>query len=316
MFHSKDIYKIFKEGFKSLKILYLKKKLVKDYILNTNAKVIISTRYEFTKLLNLYGDSNLKIAEEHVYHNNNKRYINKLYRSLKNIDYLIPASKYLEDDYKRLFKNVNVFYIPQSINDTNDFSKSVNNTVIAVGRLEKEKGFSDLIDVFELVINNNKNARLIIAGDGSLKRDISNRIKKKKLDKYIKLVGFLNDKELISCYKKSSILVMTSYYESFGLVLLEAMSYKTPCIAFDSALGALEIIKDNCGYLIENRDKNKMAYSILNLLNDKNKLKDMGSECYKYSTNYMCSNVEKKWYKFIDKVLGEWNEKNIEKNIQ
>ena len=59
-----------------------------------------------------------------------------------------------------------------------------------------------------------------------------------------------------------------------------------------------------------------MAYSILNLLNDKNKLKDMGSECYKYSTNYMCSNVEKKWYKFIDKVLGEWNEKNIEKNIQ
>ncbi len=316
VFHSKDIYKIFKEGFKSLKILYLKKKLVKDYILNTNAKVIISTRYEFTKLLNLYGDSNVKIAEEHVYHNNNKRYINKLYRSLKNIDYLIPASKYLEDDYKRLFKNVNVFYIPQSINDTNDFSKSVNNTVIAVGRLEKEKGFSDLIDVFELVINNNKNARLIIAGDGSLKRDISNRIKKKKLDKYIKLVGFLNDKELISCYKKSSILVMTSYYESFGLVLLEAMSYKTPCIAFDSALGALEIIKDNCGYLIENRDKNKMAYSILNLLNDKNKLKDMGSECYKYSTNYMCSNVEKKWYKFIDKVLGEWNEKNIEKNIQ
>ena len=314
--HSKDIYKIFKEGFKSLKILYLKKKLVKDYILNTNAKVIISTRYEFTKLLNLYGDSNVKIAEEHVYHNNNKRYINKLYRSLKNIDYLIPASKYLEDDYKRLFKNVNVFYIPQSINDTNDFSKSVNNTVIAVGRLEKEKGFSDLIDVFELVINNNKNARLIIAGDGSLKRDISNRIKKKKLDKYIKLVGFLNDKELISCYKKSSILVMTSYYESFGLVLLEAMSYKIPCIAFDSALGALEIIKDNCGYLIENRDKNKMAYSILNLLNDKNKLKDMGSECYKYSTNYMCSNVEKKWYKFIDKVLGEWNEKNIEKNIQ
>ena len=109
---------------------------------------------------------------------------------------------------------------------------------------------------------------------------------------------------------------MTSYYESFGLVLLEAMSYKIPCIAFDSALGALEIIKDNCGYLIENRDKNKMAYSILNLLNDKNKLKDMGSECYKYSTNYMCSNVEKKWYKFIDKVLGEWNEKNIEKNIQ
>ena len=316
VFHSKDIYKIFKEGFKSLKILYLKKKLVKDYILNTNAKVIISTRYEFTKLLNLYGDSNVKIAEEHVYHNNNKRYINKLYRSLKNIDYLIPASKYLEDDYKRLFKNVNVFYIPQSINDTNDFSKSVNNTVIAVGRLEKEKGFSDLIDVFELVINNNKNARLIIAGDGSLKRDISNRIKKKKLDKYIKLVGFLNDKELISCYKKSSILVMTSYYESFGLVLLEAMSYKIPCIAFDSALGALEIIKDNCGYLIENRDKNKMAYSILNLLNDKNKLKDMGSECYKYSTNYMCSNVEKKWYKFIDKVLGEWNEKNIEKNIQ
>ena len=45
-------------------------------------------------IANVGEDSNVKIAEEHVYHNNNKRYINKLYRSLKNIDYLIPASKY------------------------------------------------------------------------------------------------------------------------------------------------------------------------------------------------------------------------------
>lgn len=315
VFHSKKIDKIFKEGMKSLKILYLKKKLIKDYILNTNSKIIISTRYEFTKLLNKYGDYNIKIAEEHVYHNNNKKYIKALYRSLKNIDYLIPASKYLEDDYKKLFKNVKVCYIPQSIKDTNDFDKSINNTIIAVGRLEKEKGFSDLIDVFELVINKNKNIRLIIAGDGSLRNSISKKIKNKKLDKYIKLVGFLNDKELISYYKKSSILVMTSYYESFGLVLLEAMSYKIPCVAFDSALGAREIIKDNCGYLIANRDKIEMSNIIFNLLNDSNKLKNMGNQCYKYSTNYMCSNVEKKWYKFIDKVLGEWNEKNIKKDI-
>ena len=108
---------------------------------------------------------------------------------------------------------------------------------------------------------------------------------------------------------------MTSYYESFGLVLLEAMSYKIPCVAFDSALGAREIIKDNCGYLIANRDKIEMSNIIFNLLNDSNKLKNMGNQCYKYSTNYMCSNVEKKWYKFIDKVLGEWNEKDIKKDI-
>ena len=77
--------------------------LISKYIYNSNSEVIISTRYYFTKLLNKYGyKDTIKVAEEHVYHNNDIKYINKLRRSLTNIDYLIPASNYLKDDYKEI----------------------------------------------------------------------------------------------------------------------------------------------------------------------------------------------------------------------
>ena len=57
---------------------------------------------------------------------------------------------------------------------------------------------------------------------------------------------------------------MSSLTESFGLVLIEASSFGLPCIAFSSANGACEIIKDNWdGYLIENRDKEKWLRELL-----------------------------------------------------
>ena len=56
---------------------------------------------------------------------------------------------------------------------------------------------------------------------------------------------------------------MTSYSESFGLVLLEAFSFGVPAIAFDSASGPCELINTNNGILVSNRDKNLMADNII-----------------------------------------------------
>ena len=300
---NKNILDIIKEGFKAIYILYKKKYLMIKYIYSSRSKVIISSRYYFTKLLSLYGDNEtIKIAEEHCYHNNKLLYIWKLKYYLKNIDYLIPGSKYITDDYKLFFKNTKIRYIPLVIDYIPDKVNKLNNyNIVSVGRFSKEKGFKDLVDVYELVKNNNKKIRLTMVGDGVELDDIKNLSKEKKLDIIFK--GFLNSEELKEVYSNVSLFVMTSFEESFGLVLIEAMSYGIPCIAFDSALGAKEIISNGNGILISNRNKVKMAQEIVNYF-DKDKTK-MSKKAREKALEYTYDKVSQEWYDFIKEIIGE-----------
>lgn len=304
-YHHKNIIKVIVEGLKSVKILYLKHKLVKDYILNSDSKIIISTRLEFTKILNkYYNDHSVRIAEEHVFHHNNQKYINSLRKALKNINYLIPPSLYLTRDYENFFETekVKVVYIPQTISHLPAFTNKCNNkNIIAVGRLVKEKGFLDLIEIMKLIVQKNNKIKLTIVGDGKQKNQILNLIKKYKLTKNVILTGFLNSKDLEKEYKKSSLFVMTSLEESFGLVLLEAMSFGIPCFAFDDALGAKEIINNKNGLLIKNRDYNIMVNEIVNYFEQKNH--SMINEAKCTAEKYMCNEVQKQWDELIKNII-------------
>lgn len=308
----KNILMTLKEGLKAIKILYLKRKLTADYIYNSDSKIIISTRLFFTKLLNEYKNPEaITIAEEHVYHHNNKCYIHKLDKSLKHIDYLLPASNYLTMDYKQMLKtNTVINYIPLTINYfPKNKSKREKDNIIAVGRLEKEKGFIDLIEVMSKAVKKNKNLKLTIIGDGSQRAIIENKIKELKLDKNIKITGFISQEEIKKYYEKASLLINTSYEESFGLVLLEAASYGIPSLAFSSALGAVEIIGKNFGKIIDNRDLNKMSKAIVDYT--KGSLIFNYDEIRKHAKNYYTETVKNNWFEFIEKAKSKEKAKKV-----
>lgn len=294
--------KLFKEILVSLKILYYKKHRMIDYIKKCNSDIIISTRDIHNKWLGKYAkDSVLKVGSEHN-DTNDKKYIKKIAKTASNLDYFVVVSKKMVDDYKK-YLNIPIIYIPNSIEKLpSNFSDSNSNNIISVGRLEKVKGFEDLIDVFKIVNGKNKSVTLNIVGDGSEYEKLNNKINELGLTKNVKLLGYKNAKELSNLYANSSIYVMTSLSESFGLVLLEAQSHKLPCIAMDSANGAKELIKNNVdGYLIENRDKEKMANMILELINDKDKCKEFGENAFNNSKAYLSSNTKKKWVDIFEK---------------
>ena len=101
----------------------------------------------------------------------------------------------------------------------------------------------------------------------------------------------------------TSVFVTTSHYESFGLVLLEAMSYGIPCVSFDSAKGSLDIIEDGKdGFIIRDRNLDEMANKIVELLNKTTKT--LQNNAIRKAKRFSYQNVKKQW-------LKEFNNFNI-----
>ena len=305
---SKKLMNTFKEGIKSIKILYLKKNSMKNYIKKSDADILISSRIEITELLNKYAKSNkITIAEEHRHHNNNQKYIKRLNKACSKIKYLLPVSEELTKFYKEHIKNVKCLYIPNSLDYwPKEPSKLNSKKVISVGRLSPEKGFLDLIEVFKIMRDCDEKLHLDIIGDGIEREQIEQKIKKYGLENSVTIHGFQSKKYINSYLEKSSLYLMCSWEESFGIVLIEAGSFGIPCIAFDSAQGAHEIIDDaKNGYLIANRDKNLMAKKAIELMNNNLKLKIFGKNMRESVKKYSFDNVKKKWLKFIERIIGE-----------
>ena len=101
--------------------------------------------------------------------------------------------------------------------------------------------------------------------------------------------------------KKYDLYVMTSYTESFGLVLVEAMSMSLSCIAFDSANGAKNLLSNGKGVLVKNRDKEEYAKEVMKILNDINLLNKISKQGYDSLNVYSINNVKKKWIELLSK---------------
>ncbi len=306
------LIKTLKEGIKSIYILLNKNSKIIKYLINSDAKIIISTRYEFSKLLNKYGRKDtLKISEQHVYDISDK-YIAKL-NKLKNIDYLMPVSKNLLDEYKGKV-HIKMQYIPLALNyypKDDELSQVNNKNLIAIGRLDKVKGFADLITIMDILVDKDSEIKLNIFGDGPEKESLQELIKEKHLEKNIKLWGFKKYTFIKDYLKSSSLYLMTSFEESFGLVVIEAMSYGIPCIAFDSAKGVLDVINEDNGYLIKNRNIEEYSNTILKYLNLSNKEKKLlANNARNIASKYSFDNVRRKYLKFINDILTVENEKD------
>ncbi|HHK8998162.1 TPA: glycosyltransferase family 4 protein [Escherichia coli] len=165
--------------------------------------------------------------------------------------------------------------------------------IIAVGRLEYQKGFDILIDIFARVNKEHPGWELHIYGVGTCEEFLRDKINQYKLNN-IKLMGCVDNIQLY--YPKYSVFVFSSRFEGFGMVLLEAMECGLPCISFDCPTGPSEILGNGqYGILVENGNVTKFSAELADLMSDKEK-------------KIKLSNISKTRAKefHIDKIFSEW----------
>ncbi|MGV1060039.1 glycosyltransferase [Clostridium perfringens] len=182
----------------------LKKILLKKIYMKADEIIAISEGVKLDLVTN-YGIDNEKIRV--IYNPIN----------IKNIN--INLSEEIEDEFKYIFDG---------------------KTVINVGRLTEQKGQWHLIKAFSKVVKKIPNAKLIILGEGELRSELEKLINRMNLDKNVYLLGF--QKNLFKYVKKADLFVLSSLYEGFGNVILEAMACGIPVISTDCNYGPREIL--------------------------------------------------------------------------
>lgn len=165
---------------------------------------------------------------------------------------------------------------------------------MAAGRIERIKGFDLLVEAWKEVVTRYPDWTLRIAGGGN-PYELTQIIKEQKLEESVKLTGPV--KEMSAEYLNSSIFVLSSRSEPFGLVLIEAMSFGVPVVSFDCPNGPREIINDGVdGKLVENGNIKALATAITEMIADKGARKKMGKAAIqKYNDKYT-----------IDKIILMW----------
>jgi len=221
------------------------------------------------------------------------------------------ACSYLEvEDIKNVFKSSEVVEINDGIDFdsfqdveemsklelvnkfTNQNFKIVSDVFFSMGRLHEIKGFDVIIEAFSLFVKDNPNAKLLIAGgDNGYETFLRQKIEKLNLLDSVFLIGSVNHENKCKLLSNCSAFALASKFESFGIVIAEALASGVPVILSNKTPWK-DIEKNKCGIFTEN-NKNSFYYSFCNI-----KEKRFNSEVIK---GYVKSNFD--WNIIVNRFI-------------
>ena len=176
-------------------------------------------------------------------------------------------------------------------------------TVLAVGTQSYNKGYDLLINAWEIVNKKCPDWKLKIYGKKNSTLGFEKFAEDKRLSNSITFYSPIKD--IYKEYEKASIFVLSSRTEGFGMVLIEAMSFGTPCVAFNCPHGPSDIIKNNeDGLLVNNYDVIDFANKIIKLIENENIRTSMGKKALYNIKRYSIENIIKNWEDLFKKVVN------------
>lgn len=196
-------------------------------------------------------------------------------------------------DYWGNLSNIEV--IPNFISELPQQRAVLNKKVcIAVGRLTYQKRFDDLIRIWQIINEQCPDWELKIYGSGELYSKLQTMIREFCLENSITIMP--STSHIDDVYRSSSILLLTSRYEGLPMVLLEAMSYGLPVVAYACKCGPRDLIENGVnGMLVQEGNIKDFADKTIRLLKNPQMIDQIGNNAFKMAVNYSKDNIIRKW---------------------
>ncbi len=278
--------------------------LVRKFFKNHNYDVVVVQSFP-PALLSFFSGFNRKkiIVAEHVY----AEYYGNIINRFRTLIY----SKFgkivvLTTNDLKFFQcsgiGEKVTVIPNPVLPSSEPKSTCDNKrIITVGRLVYQKGFDNLIKAFKPISEHHPDWKLDIYGDGPLKSDLENLINEYHLEEKVNLCGLSS--QIPKEFSTSSIFVMSSHFEGFPMVLIEALTQGVPCISFDCPNGPSDIIKNGVnGLLVENQNIHDLANAIELLIKNDNERKRLGNNAPDSIKQFSKDIIIKKWYELFESI--------------
>jgi hypothetical protein len=196
--------------------------------------------------------------------------------------------------------NVTVIYNPLPFLPEQQ-SDNTPKQVIAVGRYVPQKGFDRLISAWSIVNKKHPDWILRIYGDG-MREQLQNQIYELGISPSCILEHSTPD--IVDKYCKSSIFVLSSRYEGFGMVIIEAMACGVPPVSFTCPCGPRDIISDGInGLLVENGNIEGLAEKICYLIENENVRREMGRQARMDIERFRIEPIAEQWKTLFESII-------------
>lgn len=175
--------------------------------------------------------------------------------------------------------------------------------IISVGRYSHEKGFDRLVKAWAIVAESHTDWTLHIYGSGD-SNELQKEIQELGIEKNTLIHGATS--EIVEKYKESSIYLLTSRFEGFGMVLAEAMACGVPCISFDCPYGPRNIIKNNeDGILVENGNIEEFSKRLEYMIQNQEVRINMGQKARENIKRLDIRCIATQWQNLFNELLSE-----------
>ncbi len=286
---------------------------LRQAIIQSKADVVISFQ-ENTNVITILATRGLKVPVIISERNEPGYYHGQLWEMIRKITNPLAQKVVIQTDRARVnvLSNLpdSIVTIPNPVvlpelespdfKDSLDISKPC---VIAMGRLEKQKGFDLLIRAFSLLKDDYPEWTLTILGEGSLRADLESLSHELGIKNRVKLPGRI--KNPIEWLKKGDIFVMSSRFEGFPNALCEAMACGLPVISTDCRCGPREIIRDGIdGILVENENIESLASAIKFLISNEKIRQSLAERAPEIIERFSLNKVMGMWETVIEEVIS------------
>lgn len=225
---------------------------------------------------------------------------------LRLMDYLsgqFTAFVVLTQSNRSEWKGKNIHVIPNPLSFYPEQQSTLTNKkVLAVGKQSHQKGYDRLLRSWKIVQEKYPGWTLEIYGKKDPLQGFEHQAKTLGIAESIRF--FEPEKEIIKKYQESSVYVLSSRFEGFGMVLIEAMACGVPCVAFDCPHGPSDIIENGTdGFLVRNNDETAFAEQLSILIGNESIRKEMGTKARKNVQRFLPENIVKQWDELFKSVV-------------